>query len=130
MARRSRTATRMEKSHTESTGSSSPGVPSLFTFQLESGDEECQIKRIVFSGAGNNQGTAKIGLFQDTPTVSSFTDDKIIYSMALNSGAVALINETTTVRVPRDWHLAIMVSSNTATIDFTINTQLNYLVLS
>ena len=120
----------MEKSHTESTGSTTPGSPSLFTFQLENGEEECQVKRIVLSGAGNNQGIVKLGLFQDTPTVTSFSDDKIIYSMAINSGAVGLINETTTVRVPRDWHLAIMVSSNTANLDFTINTQLNYLVLS
>ena len=97
--------------------------------QLEGGDEECQIKRIVLSTASNNQCQVKLGLFQDVPTIGSFSDDKAIYSTVGNASAIGIINETTTVRVPRDWHLAVMVDS-IANVAFMVNLQLNYLVLS
>ena len=132
MARRSRTDTRMEKHVELAAGSVALGAPpALYTFQLENGDEECQIKRLCLSIAANNQCRYAFGLFQDTPSVIAFTDDKVIYSFCGNAGAVGLINETTTVRVPRGWHLAVMVTNQgSGAVDFTVNTQLNYLVLS
>ena len=129
MARRASRTTRMEKEVQISLASTALGAPALFTWQLEGGDEECQIKRIVLSTAANNQCMVKLGLFQDTPTTATFDAEKVLYISVGNAGAVGIINETTTVRVPRGWHLAIQVDSTVA-CDSTVTCQLNYLVLS
>ena len=108
-----RTYTRMEKKVLSDTEiipallDTSPG----HLFQLEGGLEECQIKRIVFSGSNrdgsdNDCISLKFGLVQDnTPDFN--LEDIVIYSMLVTNNAVSLINETTTVRVPRGWYLVV-----------------------
>ena len=110
-------------------------------FQLESGSEECQIKRIVFSGTNRDASAKdsmvlKFGLVQDnTPDLN--LDDIVIYSMAVTNNSIGLINETTTVRVPRGWYLIVwaetigkisLETGETCLVDW--NLQLNYKVLS
>ena len=132
MARGRRAYTRMEKNIVQLTGTVAAASVDIHTFNLEGGEEECQIKRICWSTAGNNQGFLKLGLFQDLPTaIGDFTDDKIIYGTVCNAGAVGIINETTTVRVPRNWTLAIaVINDGGAALDYRSICQLNYLVLS
>ena len=129
MARYSRTHTRMEKNVAYHQGTSNAGAPVLHTWQLENGDEECQIKRIVLSMASGAQARIRLGLFQDTPTIADFSQDKVIYSFVTAEDSNALINETTTIRVPRSWHLAMIIDSLNSN-SFFANCQLNYLVLS
>ena len=126
---RYKTHTRMEKNLAYHQGTSNAGAPVLHSFQLENGDEECQIKRIVLSMASSAQARIRLGLFQDTPTIATFSNDKVIYSFVTAEDSNGIINETTTIRVPRDWHLAILVDSLTSN-SFFANCQLNYLVLS
>ena len=126
---RYKTHTRMEKDLEYHQGTSNAGAPSLTSWTLENGDEECQIKRIVLSIASQAQCRIRLALFQDTPTISTFSDDKVIYSMCSGVDSNALINETTTIRVPRGWHLAMLVDSLSSN-SFFANCQLNYLVLS
>ena len=110
-------------------------------FQLEGGSEECQIKRIVFSGSNLDDSdrdcvVLKFGLIQDnTPDYN--LEDIVIYSMLVTNNSTTLINETTTVRVPRGWYLTIwaetvgkiaMGAGTTCTANW--NLQLNYKVLS
>ena len=133
MARGRRTYTRMEKSIQENFGSTpSPTGADFWSYQLEGGQEECQIKRIVASlaiSSSSELAQFKLGLFQDAPSsAADFTDDKIIYSFAATTGQ-QMINETTTVRVPRGWHIGALVFGVTTTSYFS-NVQLNYLVLS
>ena len=110
-------------------------------FQLENGAEECQIKRIVLSGvtqdAGDSEANAlKLGLFQESPSISDLSlQDAVIYSIITTNNAVALINETTTVRVPRGWYLAVWAESPISqgtgdAFQVFFNCQLNYKVLS
>ena len=126
---RYKTHTRMEKDVAYHQGTSNAGAPVLHSWQLENGDEECQIKRIVLSMASGAQARIRLALFQDTPTIAEFTNDKTIYSFVTAADGNGLINETTTIRVPRSWHLAILVDS-LASNSFFANCQLNYLVLS
>ena len=144
MARR-RTYTRMEKSINSeelvSTQAFDPDKSTPFLFQLEAGDEECQIKRIVLSGsmADTSQDdyiSLRLALFQDTPSQADLDlEEAVIYSAVLCNNNVTLINETTTVRVPRGWHLALyFVNPNSLGMgQFNhayVNCQLNYKVLS
>ena len=132
MARGRRAYTRMEKNIVQLPGTTAAASADIYTFNLEGGEEECQIKRICWSTAANHQCVLKLGLFQDLPTViGDFTDDKIIYATVGNTGAVGIINETTTVRVPRNWTLAIaVINTGGAAVDYNTVCQLNYLVLS
>ena len=132
MAGRRKIYSRMEK-HIEYLQpiSFAPGGESISAWQLENGEEECQVKRIVLSAtAATDAIQVKIGLFQKLPTAGSdFSDDTVIYSFAMRNQM--LINETTTVRVPQGWFLAVLLlnpaSSNAQEISF--NCQINYLSL-
>ena len=122
----------MEKSITPGYLALASGSNQIATWQLEGGLEECQIKRIVFSGneLGSEYGvTMKLGLFQKAPsTTADFTDDTVIYAMSFRNQQ--LINETTTVRVPQGWHIGLWIQNNPGgTLPCTIGTsiQLNYL---
>ena len=105
----------------------SPGSNVTAT-QLETGEEECQIKRLVISMTTAEAACKfKVGLFQKPPTSADFTDDTIIYSF-IGKNQVWL-NETTTVRVPQGWYVAIL-TQNPATSpvqDIGAHVQINYL---
>ena len=139
---RNRTYTRMEKHIHSSAQTGTAGSESIIgSFQLESGDEECQIKRLVLSCtkmAGSAPGPAQLrfGLYQEQPTnVSDFSDDATIYSYLFESGAPQILNETTTVRVPRGWYLGYILTNKIAVqpseeLQTVVNFQCNYKVLS
>ena len=107
------------------------GSTDLYSFQLEGGDEECQIKRIVLSlGNLDAVGMVKLALNDEAFTnVNQFSDDRVLYTF--ESSGSGIINETTTVRVPRGWFLGIQVTNRTtAPMPYGMSCQLNYLVIS
>ena len=129
---RARIHKRMEKKiHTLPSISFAAGGESVDSFQLENGEEECQIKRIVLSTTiDGNSGLVKIGLFQKQPTASAdFSDDTIIYSYVWRNQQ--LLNETTTVRVPQGWYIGVYLRNfpGPTAQDISCNLQLNYLSL-
>ena len=87
------------------------GGTTVYSFQLESGDEECQVKRLVLSASMPGvQASVKWGLFQEQPAApADFTDETLF------AGAVAasqfLIDRTTTMRVPRGWWIGVLVQN-------------------
>ena len=107
------------------------GGDSVDSFQLEGGEEECQIKRIVLSTTiDGGSGLVKIGLFQKQPTTNAdFSDDTIIYSYTWRNQQ--LLNETTTVRVPQGWYIGVYLLNfaGGAAQHISCNLQLNYLSL-
>ena len=107
------------------------GGDSVSSFQLEGGEEECQIKRIVLSTTITGwSGLVKIGLFQKQPSGSiDFSDDTIIYSYVWRNQQ--LLNETTTVRVPQGWYIGVYILNfpGGSTEEISCNLQLNYLSL-
>ena len=113
----------------------------ITSWQLEGGDEECQIKRIVLSctkAATSAPGPCQVrlGLFQEQPTqVSDFIESATIYSFVFDTGTPQILNETTTVRVPRGWYLGLIFNNLVAVqpaeeLQPSYNCQLNYKVLS
>ena len=140
---RGRVSTRMEKNVTSNditiVGAVDPHVSLPHLIQLEGGDEECQIKRIVLSGTlddADDWAVLKLGLYQEAPSLSDLlSDSPVIYSVGLCNNNVSMINETTTVRVPRGWTLAVWIfDPNNVGVGSTVkayfNLQLNYKVLS
>ena len=114
----------------------------ITSWQLEGGDEECQIKRIVLSctkAATSAPGPCQVrlGLFQEQPTnVSDFVESATIYSFLIGeAGQPQILNETTTVRVPRGWYLGYIFTNSIAvqpadSLMLSFNFQCNYKVLS
>ena len=132
----------MEKHiHSGSPAGASGSETVITSWQLESGDEECQIKRIVLS-ATKDPGSApgpcqlRFGLFQENPTTpSDFIESATIYSYVFDAGTPQILNETTTVRVPRGWYLGMIFTNLIAvqpaeSLQPAYNCQLNYKVLS
>ena len=144
---RGRTYTRMEKNIQTGAvvgiGAADDHFSAPIVFQLEGGTEECQIKRIVLSGVtkdavDSEANSLRLGLFQEAPTTASDLnlDEAVIYSIITTNNATTIVNETTTVRVPRGWYLALFgysctdLSSSSDTYTIFYNCQLNYKVLS
>ena len=139
---RNRTYTRMEKhlDYGASTGASG-SEQVVGSFQLESGDEECQIKRLVLSAtklptSAPGPCQLRFGLFQEQPTqVNDFIASATIYSFVFDAGTPQILNETTTVRVPRGWYLGYIFNNLNAVqpsenLQIAHNFQINYKVLS
>ena len=132
----------MEKHLRSGTLSGTSGSETVVSsFQLEDGDEECQIKRIVISAtktptSAPGPAQLRFGLFQEQPTnASDFIESATIYSYVFDSGTPQILNETTTVRVPRGWYLGIIFTNLIAvqpaeSLQPAFNIQLNYKVLS
>ena len=130
-----RARTRMQKSWE---GLSNPalgvGAADIKSYQLEGGDEECQIKRLVCSmGTSGNHGAFAVAL-ADVPfvTAADFTDNRIITDSEVGNNSTAQINHTTTIRVPRGWHLGILVTNRGGAnpLSYGVTAGLHYLVLS
>ena len=132
MARAPRTTSRMEKFVSQGSNI----VPAAGTLeqahQLDGGEVEAQVKRIMLSAAetGGRKCTFKLGLFQFSPTAANFNEDEaIVISGAL--GNQFAHNETITMRVPKDWYIGVQwVNFHTADVTVTHNLQLNYKVLN
>ena len=103
--------TRMEHKSEANTSPLAVGASVVYSFQLESGDEECQVKRLVLSAAMPGV-IAKIswGLFQEQPTaVADFTDETLFATAC--AASQFLIDRTTTMRVPRGWWIGVLVQN-------------------
>ena len=127
--------TRMQK-HIQSNAPAAAMAPSavnVVDFQIEGGEEECQIKRIVLSAASTSGVyLVKFALADEQFTSSSdFTDNRTIY--AFRGTGPQIVNKTTTIRVERGDHLGILLSQssvNSGNANAAATLQLNYLVLS
>ena len=132
MARARKAIGRMEKFHSSVVRNVPNGNFSIDTFQLDGGEVEAQVKRIMLS-FGVDTGklcTFQLGLFQKQPTTSAdFDDETVVISGAI--GNQFAHNETITMRVPKDWYLGILITNlGAAPADLTRNLQLNYKVLN
>ena len=108
-----------------------PGGTFVHSFDLEGGEEECQIKRIVLSTAANGNHACEWGLFQEPGPVSAdFTNKTSI--AAYCARAQGMIDRTTTIRVPRGWTLGVKLTNmnQNDSYDAAICTNLHYKVLS
>ena len=133
MARAPRTTSRMEKFVNQQSQLVPAAGNLIIAHQLDGGEVEAQVKRIMFSAGATGTGEAatfKLGLFQFTPTATHFNEDEaIVISGAI--GNQCWHNETITMRVPKDWYIGVQLI-NFATSDQTVthNLQLNYKVLN
>ena len=107
-----------------------PGGNQVFSWQLEGGDEECQIKRLVLSGGVHSNCTIEWALFQEpSPASADFTSEPNIAAFALASQAI--IDRTTTIRVPRGWTLGCkIINQDIIATSAVVCTVLHYKVLS
>ena len=126
----------MEKLHADGGINVAAGGNALRTYQIDGGEVEAQVKRIMFSAAAWQGSTSKgttyqLGLFQKQPTAAAdFTQEEVVISGAIGNQYVH--NETITMRVPKDWWIGILfVNHNGAgSDDLSYNLQLNYKVLN
>ena len=110
----------------------------IFNFQLEGGDEECQIKRIfataVSDSTESNLYTFTVALNDASfATSGDFTAGRVIFQGALGPGSPFVWNETQTIRVLRNDVLGIMVDGSANNVnpeELQTSVQVNYLVLS
>ncbi len=103
--------TRMEHVSHAHTSPLAAGATVVYNFQLESGDEECQVKRLVLS-AGMPGVIAKIswGLFQEQPTLPADFTNEALFAVAV-AASQFLLDRTTTMRVPRGWWIGVLVQN-------------------
>ena len=125
--------TRMQKARILNTqAAAGAGTTNITSNQLEGGDEECQIKRLCISAASEHIIFVTVALADEAFTgAADFTDNRILYTFV--STGPMVINETTTIRVPRGHHLGINVSTasgNPGATQADVVCQVNYLVLS
>ena len=126
--------TRMEHKFVITTSPLAPGADVVHSFQLEGGDEECQVKRLVLSLASPGINVlVKWGLFQEQPTVGSDFTDETLFAAAVSNDSL-IIDRTTTMRVPRGWFIGVFVQNyDTSTLNprgAVDSTFLHYKVLS
>ena len=135
MARGRRTVSRMEKFVNQGLSSTAAASNDIFSFQLDGGEVEAQVKRIMLSfGAAGATKLAgfKLGLFQFQPTtLAQFDEDET----CVISGAIGnqfVHNETITMRVPKDWYIGLVIVNYDGANAFECvrNLQLNYKVLN
>ena len=134
MARGRRTVSRMEKSVQNGVVNLSGGSPAtIYQIQIDGGEVEAQVKRIMLSMASvtGQSGAFKLGLFQFAPTVANFNEDEAIVISGV-VGNQCWHNETITMRVPKDWYVAILFEQldPAAVTKLTYSLQLNYKVLN
>ena len=134
MARGRKTYSRMEKFVFQGVRNVGAGSNVILTFQLDQGEVEAQIKRIMLSmgeSGASKQAAFRLGLFQKLPTTSAdFDDETTVISGAV--GNQCWHNETITARCPKDWYIGLILVNydGASTSDLTVNLQLNYKVLN
>ena len=108
------------------------GSSDISSFQLDQGEVEAQVKRIMlsFGDTGSKLCTFQLGLFQKAPTTSGdFDEESTVISGAI--GNQFAHNETITMRVPKDWYLGLRIVNNGASdSQLAYSLQLNYKVLN
>ena len=122
----------MEKLQVGGLKTVSPSSSDITTVQIDGGEVEAQVKRIMmsFGVADGRLCTFQLGLFQKEPTVpTDFDDETVVISGAI--GNQFSHNETITMRCPKDWYIGIMITNFEASLaNLTYNLQLNYKVLN
>ena len=122
----------MEKFQNSVSRNVAPGASNVDTFQLDGGEVEAQVKRIMlsFGGIGSQLCTFQLGLFQKQPAApADFDDETVVISGAI--GNQFSHNDTITMRVPKDWYIGLLVTNLAAQpADYVRNLQLNYKVLN
>ena len=124
-------STRMEKHETTTVGAAA-GLPAFATvetpFQLEGGDEECQIKRLHISVASDRAVQVELYLGDE-----AMAGAQPIQRLLLNfvcTGAQQ-VDRTTAIRVPRDWHLLARITNLTGNNgEACLQSTVHYKVLS
>ena len=135
MARGRRTVSRMEKFVEQSITQVPAASSVIFPYQLDGGEVEAQVKRIMLSlaqsGGTSSDFQFKLGLFQFVPSAADFTQDEAIVISGV-VGNQCWHNETITMRVPKDWFVALQITNaNPANArDCVYSLQLNYKVLN
>ena len=124
----------MEKSVQNGVVNLSGGAPAtIFSLQLDGGEVEAQVKRIMLSMSSvtGQSGAFKLGLFQFQPTVANFNEDEAIVISGV-VGNQCWHNETITMRVPKDWYLGILFEQldPSAVTKLCWSAQFNYKVLN
>ena len=132
MARAPRTTSRMEKFVAQAEDTVAPAGNFIISHQLDQGEVEAQVKRIMFSASESvaRKCTFKIGLFQFAPSASNFNEDEaIVISGAI--GNQCWHNETITMRVPKDWYIGVqLINFDSSPVPVVHSLQLNYKVLN
>ena len=120
--------TRMEKSSVIHAGTLAAGASSEIQFQLEGGDEENQVKRLIISAGGDRVWTYSLFLADEAMSGSQPVDRLVAQFCGLGN---QVIDRTTTMRVPRGWHLLARVTNLDGSQGTFIHaTVLHYKVLS
>ena len=124
----------MEKSVQNGVTNLLGGAPAtIYSIQLDGGEVEAQVKRIMLSMASvtGQSGAFKLGLFQFQPTVANFNEDEAIVISGV-VGNQCWHNETITMRVPKDWYLGILFEQldPSAVTKLVWSAQFNYKVLN
>ena len=135
MARGRRTVSRMEKFVEQSITNVPAASDVIFPYQLDGGEVEAQVKRIMLSlaqsGGTSSDFQFKLGLFQFAPSSADFNADEAIVISGV-VGNQCWHNETITMRVPKDWYVALQITNAnpTSARDCVYSLQLNYKVLN
>ena len=131
------TRTRMNK-HVESDYQQISTGEFINSFQIESGAEEVQLKRILLTATADGKQdslyTVQFALSDEAFASSAdFTASRQIFWGTFGAGTQFMWNETQTIRVPREHHLGIRIdgsAANSGTPEYCrVATQVNYLVL-
>ena len=124
-----RVSTRMEKIEGTSTALAVASFATLeLPFQLEGGDEECQVKRLILSAGGSTNFQYELYLGDEAMTGSQ--PIQRLVAVFVGNGS-AMVDRTTTMRVPRDWHLLARITNlGSGAADLAAQTVLHYKVLS
>ncbi len=126
--------TRMEHKSVTNSSPLAAGATVVYSFQLENGDEECQVKRLVLSAAMPGvMSLIKWGLFQEQPaTPADFTNETLFATAC--AASQFLLDRTTTMRIPRGWWIGVLVqnvdTNSASPRGIFDNTFLHYKVLS
>ena len=103
--------TRMEHAFHQESAPLGSGASTVYSYQLEGGDEECQVKRLVLSCSMPGVSIiCKWGLFQEEPTTYADFTNETLFATAI-AASQFLIDRTTTMRVPRGWWIGLMVQN-------------------
>ena len=127
---RTRITSRMEKFVYQNQHTVPAGGAFFTSWQLDQGEVEAQVKRIMCSFLGNSGCQYSLGLFQVLPALADFDiDEAIVISGAI--GNQYAHNETITMRVPKGWYVGLKIHNwNAATNPMVTSLQLNYKVLN
>ncbi len=124
-------STRMEKTEQTTIGAAAAIGPLAVLetpFQLEGGDEECQIKRLHLSLACDRACQVELYLGDEAMAGPQPIQRLLVNFVGTNS---MQLDRTTAIRVPRDWHLLARITNLTGNAgEAALQSTIHYKVLS